>query len=230
MPSNRFFFDGALLNGAEIALDGPEDHHLRHVMRVRLGEQVELVNGRGSLAGASVHALEKRASLLRIQDVVTQAPPVQTIALGIPLLRPSKLEWVVEKGTELGVSAFLLYVADHGELDTLSQHALERLRHVMIAALKQSGRLHLPELSMEKELGSLLNRGGLILFGDTRSSAPWIKATAEPQVVFITGPERGVSEREHALLTARGQGVRLSAHVLRAETAPIAAASILAIP
>ena len=225
MPANRFFFEGPLEAGQTARLEGPEEHHLRHVMRVKVGTELELIDGRGSLAHAELVEFEKRASVLRVTACEREAAPERGLTLVIPLMRPAKLEWVIEKGTELGASNFTLYAADHGDVKALSEHATERLQHVMIAAIKQSGRLFLPELKSLGNLDELEGEG--VLFGDVREGAPWIQPGGKANVSFVTGPERGFSEREERALEDRGRGVRLSAHTLRAETAPIVAASIL---
>ena len=144
-------------------------------------------------------------------------------------MRTSKLEWVVEKGTELGIDTFLFYRATHSEQEELFPRHMERLRTLAIAALKQSGRLYLPSFEIVPNLTSLFVQEALCLFGDIQAEQPIdLKSLRQiPAVLFITGPEKGFSPEEIALLGHKGQGVRLSAHILRAETAPIAAASIL---
>lgn len=227
MPANRFFLDEPLEIGKTVRLEGPEEHHLRHVMRVEAGDELELIDGRGTLAHAELVAFEKRASLLRIMKLECEKMPERKLTLVVPLMRPAKLEWVIEKGTELGASAFLLYHADQGDLKTLSAHATERLHHVMIAAIKQSGRLFLPDLRNLQKLEELENE--TVLFGDVREEAPWIQPAGKVSISFVTGPERGFSEREERVLEQLGHGVRLNAYTLRAETAPIVAASVLSL-
>ena len=225
MPANRFFFDGPLETEQTVRIEGPEEHHLRHVMRAQVGDKLELIDGRGTLARCQLIEFEKRASVLHISACEREAAPERRLTLVIPLMRPAKLEWVIEKGTELGASCFALYAADHGDAKALSEHATERVQHVMIAAIKQSGRLFLPELKSLGDLDELEGEG--VLFGDVREEAPWIQPGGRGSVSFVTGPERGFSEREERALERRGRGVRLSAYTLRAETAPIVAASVL---
>ena len=227
MPVDRFYCDGPLAKGSAVLLGESEHHHLTRVMRIAVGEEVELVNGEGSLAQAKVSTTDKRSTTLKILAVETAARPDRQILLAIPLMRPSKLELIVEKGTELGADGFILYTADHSEKSDLSANQLERLRNLTLSALKQSGRLFLPSLEI---IASLDKIGGYILFGDTRPEAPSLLEVAlHPKTVFITGPERGFSERERALLEQKGKGIKLSPHILRAETAPLAAMSILSL-
>src|SRR6185436_7064619 len=106
MPANRFFFDGPLKVSQTVRLEGPEEHHLRHVMRAKVGDALELVDGRGSLAKGQLVEFEKRACVVRITACECEPAPQRRLNLVIPLMRPAKLEWVIEKGTELGANAF----------------------------------------------------------------------------------------------------------------------------
>jgi 16S rRNA (uracil1498-N3)-methyltransferase len=165
--------------------------------------------------------MEKRSASLLLQST-TVSPPDPGPEAAIAVLRMGKLEWVVEKGTELGASAFLFYTADRSEKETVTATQIARLRLIAIAALKQSGRLHLPRFEFHPCLDPLLVSLLPCLFGDLDPEAPPLEPSA-PTVRFFTGPEKGFSERELGLLQARARGVRLGQYVLRAETAPIAA-------
>jgi 16S rRNA (uracil1498-N3)-methyltransferase len=225
MPFDRFYLDGDLRG--TITLKDQEHHHLERVMRIVVGETVELVNGKGDLAEATVRAFKKQGAELEVTRVEHEDAQLQKITLAVPLMRPSKLEWVLEKGTELGADAFCLYAADGSEKSDLSVNALERLRHLTIAALKQSGRLYLPSISIVPGLEQVFVHEGIFLFGDTEKEAPWIKPVSHEHITLITGPERGFSAEELKLLEQKAIGVKLSPYTLRAETAPIAGISII---
>jgi 16S rRNA (uracil1498-N3)-methyltransferase len=229
MPAERFYADCDLQSRSTVPLEGPEFHHLAHVMRIEQGEEIDLVNGRNELARAKVALIEKKRALLEIKSCQTFKKPSSGVVLALPFLRLAKLEWVIEKGTELGADAFWLFPADGSEKESLSPHQMERLLHIGISAMKQCGRLDLPPI---KELGSLeelFAQPGLYLYGDVRESAPLISERREEQTTctFITGPEKGFSKKELDVLEQRAEGVRLHPNILRAETAPIAALVLL---
>jgi 16S rRNA (uracil1498-N3)-methyltransferase len=226
MPFNRFYLENALIANAQVSLEGSELHHLAHVMRVQEGENVELINGKGSLAQATLISLNKKKALLTIQKVEKTIPKLPQILLGIPLLRLSKLEWIVEKGTELGVDSFLFYPSELGEKKRLSPHQLERLESLLISAIKQSGRLFRPHLEILSQFTDLLKKEASIFFGDIRASSSPLEEVKFP-VLFISGPESGFSKEEYSLLEKQGTGIQLNEHILRAETAPLTAASLL---
>lgn len=227
MPAETFYLNVDFVPGTRVCLTDQEHHHLSHVMRLRPGEEALLVNGRGSSARARIADIEKQLTTLEILSQTKTAPrPIQWIA-AIPFLRPAKIEWVIEKGTELGADAFLLFRADHSEKDQFSEHQLERLRQITVVSLKQSGRLFLPSLEVLSHLDSVFQRKGQFLFGDIRPHAASIPERFEGPVIFISGPEKGFSEKEFQLLDQKGKGIRINPNTLRAETAPIAALSIL---
>jgi 16S rRNA (uracil1498-N3)-methyltransferase len=223
----RFYTTDKFLAGSTIYLSGNEHHHLSRVMRMREGDEIELVNGTGSLASAKVLKIDKERTSVHIDKVEHSPLPKSQIMLGIPFMRPSKLEWVIEKGTEVGADAFYLYPADHSTQDSLSDHQIERLRNITISALKQSGRLHLPHLEILSHLESLLKKEAEVFFGDVRSSTLLFKQGSNEPSLFVTGPESGFSKEELELLRTKGNGVRINQNILRAETAPIVALSIL---
>lgn len=220
MPAERFYVDAPLKD--IVTIEGPEQHHLVHVMRTRIGDEVELVNGKGSLAKAKVIALSKRDATLQILSTQDFPLPPPHLTLAIPLMRPAKLELIIEKCTELGANAFLLYPAQHSEKDDLSEHQQERLKFIAVSAMKQCGRLDLPEIKLLSRFEEIFTSPATYLFGDTRPNATPAKANGN--IVFLTGPEKGFSDKEVKLLDQKGKGVRLHKNILRAETAPIVAA------
>lgn len=228
MPHNRFFAPGDWKAGATIALQGKEHHHLSHVMRMRKGEEAELVNGKGLLCHVHIEEVAPQTTFLKILSA-EQFPPLSPhITSAIPLMRVSKLEEIVEKGTELGADAFFFYRAYFSEKEAISPHHMERLYAIAISALKQSGRLYLPSLEFFPNLKALLARDVSFFFGHPRSRTFPPLSTLPPSFLFIAGPEKGFSSEELSLLQTRGgQGVLLSPHLLRAETAPLAALAIL---
>jgi 16S rRNA (uracil1498-N3)-methyltransferase len=226
MPAERFYLD-ADLKGT-VSLEGIEFHHLAHVMRVRIGEEIELVNGRGTLAKASVAALSKKGASLNILSSVQEPLPEPTSILGIPIMRPAKLELIIEKCTELGADLFWLYRAQQSEKEELSPNQLERLKYIAISAMKQCGRLDLPQIRIFSRLEELFQAPCTYLYGDTNPEAP--RMASQGKVVFITGPERGFSTKEHQFLKKHATGVSLHKNTLRAETAPIVATYYLSLP
>ncbi|OGN56403.1 MAG: hypothetical protein A3D96_05155 [Chlamydiae bacterium RIFCSPHIGHO2_12_FULL_44_59] len=217
MPVDRFFHDSDLTG--EVQLEGAEMHHF-HVMRKQAGDTIELVNGHGSVAKAKVLTLSKKAVLLTIVSLShTPIPPPQ-LTLAIPFMRPSKLEFTLEKCVELGADAFYLYPAQFSEKENFSTHQMSRLESIVISAMKQCGRLDLPSIACTSLLDCLSQELPLY-FGDPIGQK---KTIPNDPCIIITGPEKGFSAEEKELLHQKGSPIRLGDYILRAETAPIAAA------
>lgn len=235
MPDNRYFLDAPLLKGERCALEDQEFQHLTRVMRIKVGEEVELTNGKNQLALASVESLGKHRADLRILSVETSAPkagPKIILAQAIPRL--SHLEFILEKGTELGADAFWLFAAIRSEKEEFSPNQQKRMQLITIAAMKQCGRLDLPEIVLKPPLAQWQPLEHLVaLYGDTRKEAPALnKATllSSEEILFFVGPESGFDKKEIQILEnkLRAQGVKLHNNILRVETAALAALVLLA--
>lgn len=227
----RFYCPSPFSEGACVALPEGERHHLLHVLRLRLGARIRLANGKGQGAEGELVELSSREAIVRLSAVSKECLPPLILALGIPLF--SHLAWTIEKSTELGVSAFWLFPADKSEKRGLSPAQMMRLRKLTIAAMKQSGRLSLPEIVVKEPLKAWQPGEELAtrLWADPHPSAPFLQELTDlkmPALVYI-GPESGWSEEERAVLEKQhgAQRVRLHTHTLRAETAAIAAATVL---
>jgi len=224
--NNRFYINDSFEDSPTI--EGSEFHHLVHVMRAQNGDEIELVNGHGVLASARIETIKKKSASLRILHREKQSKPSPSLISAIAILRMEKLDWAIEKATELGADAITLFPAEHSEKKQLSENQVERLRNISIAAMKQCGRLYLPAIAILSSLERVLELDAMTLFGDTDPKAPMLEAIPNSSpILFITGPEKGFSTSEDALLKQRAKGVRLHMNILRAETAPIVALSLL---
>lgn len=227
MPDNRYFIDAPLQNDEELLLEGDEFTHLTRVMRKRLGDQIELVNGKNTLSIATIDSLSKKNAKLTIIKTDQQAPPVKSIILaqGLPLF--SKLEYIIEKGTELGASAFWLFPGERSEKKSLTENQRIRLHKLSIAALKQCGRLDLPLIVEKPSLKAWERPEGTLLYGNPNGEKLSPSTLPETTVVFI-GPEGGFSPSEVDLLHGfEAKGIRLNSNILRTETAALCALSLL---
>ena len=225
MPADRFFIAAPLKN--TLTLEGEEFHHLSNVMRIRLGETVEMINGQGELAEAELTSLDKKICQLKIISHHTSSKHQQSLILAPALTRPSILEWTLEKATELGATEFWLFPGERSEKKSLSETQLHRLETVVINSLKQCGRLYLPKIILKPALKEWQPPSGSLFFGDISPKAPLLKGPFDKTVVFFIGPEKGFSPAENQLLIEKFRAHPISLHenILRAETAAIAALS-----
>ncbi len=231
MPHDRFYIDAPLEKEEVVSLTESELHHLI-VSRARVGQSVELINGKGKLAQATLTAMDKRQALLRI-DAVSEAriePKQIILAQGIP--RMDHLEWIVEKGTELGVTAFWLFPGHFSIKANLSDNQHIRLKHLILAAVKQSGRLDLPEVMIKPPLEKWEPLNGTLLCAEPSEDAPFLwELQTKPQspIILFIGPESGFDAKELAYMidVLHAQKVRLHTNTLRTETASLAGLALL---
>ncbi|HAZ15873.1 MAG: hypothetical protein A2Y28_00950 [Chlamydiae bacterium GWC2_50_10] len=240
MPSHRFYIEGPLEEDHLVCIQGSEFHHLFCVMRLKTEDRIELVNGQGVLGEARIKALAKDHAHVEILRVTKEKKNPFPLILALPFAQGSKLDWIVEKGCELGATEFWLYPAEQSEKPSLSSHQERRLGQLLISAMKQCGRLDLPALKLLPPLPQWHPFAGLTLFGETRKDAPFLFSVLKPRpkgatahqinekasgILFITGPEKGFTDTEIDTLEKRlhAKGVRLHDNILRMETAPLAA-------
>jgi len=224
---------------SQIALIDGEYHHLLNVMRGKVGDSIILVDGRGSMAEGKVLALEKKRGIIEVISVKKQKPE-PSFALIQALPRINRLDFIVEKATELGVGVIYLFPGDTSERKLLTPQQLERLQNITIAAMKQCERLYLPKIIVLPAMLKWKNEEILpqvpLFFGDLNPEAkPFLIAlqshfnSSFEGAAFCTGPESGFSTNEELLLkNMHAIGVNLHTNVLRTDTASLAAMALMA--
>ncbi len=228
----RFFLaDAVFAVGDTLELPAELLRHLRTVLRLPPGSEVDLFDGQGRAARAQVTA-DYRAL---VRSVWSEPPSPCRLSLIQGLPKGEKLELVLQKGTELGVSCFLPtpMVRSVGKLKAdREQNRLERWQKIIREAARQSGQMHLPQLRLVPDFASALSEeADLKLLLWEQSAVPLEQALPEqaPQkVAVIVGPEGGVAPEEAAAAIAAGyQAVNLGPRILRTETAGLAIMAIL---
>ena len=208
-------------------------HYLRHVMRCRPGDEVALFNGRDGEWRARIEGFGKGwCSLAALEQRRRQAAEAGPVLLFAPIKR-SRIDTLVEKATELGVTA-LQPVSTRRT--TVARVNIDRLRLIAIEAAEQSGRLTVPEVTAPLALESLLEQwpvGRRLLFLDEAGGvAPLAEALAGAPPgqswALLIGPEGGFDDEEREILGARDFVIAagLGPRILRAETAALAALAL----
>jgi 16S rRNA (uracil1498-N3)-methyltransferase len=225
--------------GAAFTLRGDEAHHLLNVVRVRAGEEVSLFDGSGAVACARLLGGRRDEAALQVLSVETldvEAPRKLTIACALP--RATRMDFLLEKCTELGVHRFLPMVTRRSVVDPIGRQEshLARWRRIAIEASKQCGRARLMEITAVLPFESaLLTRepgagrmiaspapGALGLAGFAAGLEPGQNVTA------YVGPEGGFTAEElDSAVQAGCAAVSLGPRVLRVETAAVALAACL---
>lgn len=238
MPHNRFWVDAIPQVGSSCCLEGKEAHHLLEVMRRAKETPVELVDGSGRLARARLVASSKRGECQLVVESIDQAAkPTRRLTLLQAIPRKERLDLIIEKATELGVDEICLFPGARSERKELSESHRERLHRLAIAAVKQSGRLHMPSIALYPAIGkwSTVAEGQLAFFGEVGEGAVPLLSLLErqwkqevKQLFCAIGPEGGFTDQEEELMRRHGfYGASLHPLVLRTDTAPLLALSLI---
>lgn len=230
------FYAAAPITSDRAVLDGPEAHHLLHVMRAAVGQEVTLFDGSGAEFVAEVATCGRTSVDLRILerlDVDRELP--FALAVGVSLPKGDRQKWLVEKLTELGATELVPLVTERGVAQP-TDHALDRLERSVIEAAKQCGRNRLMRIAephpwgdwVASEAGASKSRR-LVAHPTGRPLAEIELASPQPTMLAI-GPEGGLTEGEIVAAEAAGwQTVDLGPRILRVETAAVALAAVVAL-
>lgn len=233
MTAPLFLLDD--LRPGRLVLDGPEGRHAATVRRLRVGEAVDLSDGRGSRAACVVVAVGRDVVELDVRTRSTEPVPHPRLVLVQALAKGDRGELAVELATEVGVDVIVPWSAErcvvrwHGERGA---KALARWRSTAREAAKQSRRAWVPEVTEPATTANVAQRmaGGQALVLDEGAAQPLatVDLTGTAEVLLLVGPEGGVTDDEIAVFRAAGAGVvRLGSSVLRTSTAGAVAAAVV---
>lgn len=208
---------------ARMTLGPRELRHLR-VLRLRPGDAVQVFDGRGAEAAATLLRLDEGGAVLALGEPLSAAAETpQPVTLAVALLKGDKLADVVRAATELGVARVQLLHTRYSDVPELGAGKLERLRRVAGEASRQSRRAVTPEVRSPISLAQLPAAGlGVVAHPGSPARLTDLLTWSAP-VTLASGPEGGFSDEEIAALTGAGyHAVTLGPRILRAETAPLA--------
>lgn len=207
--------------GQELRLDAALSHRLRDVLRLRLGENLTVLDGQGGEQDACVIAVESGAVTLKLGEPRRPFPePSVEVTLVCAFPRGQRGDWIVEKATELGVSAITPFTAQRSTMRP-GEGRLKRWQRIAIEALEQCGGVTLPAFDAEPPSGALLlvaDLGAGISIAEAIESAEMFPSA----VAIYIGPEGGWTSKERERFAEEGAHfVGLGSRKLRVETAAI---------
>jgi len=229
------------LRPGPLTLADSEARHATQSLRLRASDAVTVFDGNGPLGRGAIEAPSTAASkrnqrqplTLLVETIRTIPRSTHELILIVPGCKGARLDWLIEKGTELGVSRFILAEFEHSIVRTGLQHA-RKLERTAIEACKQCHRDWLPQIESGGSLVAAIAAvaGATLLVAHLEPEAPalasWLNthSSAVARLAAVIGPEGGLSAMEiEALRLAGGQMIRLAKHVLRVETAALAVAA-----
>jgi 16S rRNA (uracil1498-N3)-methyltransferase len=228
----RLFIPHDLTLGAELALDEGQSRYLAAVMRLAVGDELAVFNGRDGEWRAEVAALGKRTVSLTAKERVRPQAGGPDLELVVALVKRARLETIVEKAAELGAACVRLVITERTNAD---HTRVDRLQAIAVEAAEQTGRLDVPVIVEPVKLERLVAdwpTGRRLLFCDEAGEAkPVLEVLkgepAGPWAVLI-GPEGGFSPAERARLRELPYATpaSLGPRILRADTAAISALTL----
>lgn len=217
-----------------VELEPGPSAHIARALRMRVGDSVVLFNGEGGEYNSSILALEKK--FVQLQTGEYNEREVESplhLVLGIAISRGDRMDWIIQKATELGVAGITPLMTERTEVKLKGERAQKKDAHwrqVIISACEQCGRNRLPALNSLIDISEWLpgvdaQRKFVLHHRDTAAG----KREQQPEsAAIVVGPEGGLSDREIAIAGDWGfEALTLGPRVLRTETAPLAAIAIL---
>lgn len=229
MKLHRFFVEPSAISGKAIILtDKDVIGQIKKVLRLRVGDKIIFLNGRGEEFVSVIEEVTNSEIKAYIEESeVNKNEPNLKITLCQALCKKDKFEWVLQKGTEVGVSEFVPVLADRSEKTSLN---LERAEKILREAAEQSERGIIPKLYDMRSFSEALRQaqGEKIILDKSGEPIKKITNKLTDQLTIFVGPEGGWTETEIDLAKSAGAKiVSTGSTVLRTETAGMVAAAIL---
>ncbi len=225
MTVHRFFVDPEAIEDDSFAVPAQIAHQVTRVLRLRDGEEMVLLDGRGSAVRCRLIAGGTHLEV--VARGAAGGEPRHRLTVCQALIKGDGLERVVQQGTELGVAAFRLFVSRRCVARDVSPRRLERLRAIARESAEQSERGAVPPVEAPVPLETVLSTGAVLLFERAEAEQPRLGALAPPAAVLV-GPEGGFVADEVRMAAAAGVIVAgLGPRILRSESVAIAAAAAI---
>ena len=219
-------------------LDQPQSTHISKVLRLKLGNEIDVFDGKGSSAICKIVEITRSSIVLeRISELKKLNPTHPKINAILPIIKKDNLHFMLQKLTEVGVYEFIFYkpdLVDQSIAKKDSEKIINKCNEVIINACKQCGSNFIPALYYFSNLELAVNSvKGIAIESyafdlDAKEHFNLAEIKTDEDICMITGPESGFSKEEIKILSKKDIEIRLlKNNVLRAETAPIVISSLL---
>lgn len=232
----RLFLDPEKIFRDNAVIDGANVRYLTHVLRSALGDELTILDGLGKGYIGEITSITRdkiEVRIIKAVDILTESPLEITLAQGIP--KAEKMEFIIQKATELGVKRIVPIITRRAVVKTKSPLRLERWSKIAISSAQQSGRSKVPVIEGITGFREFLDREvsgkGLIFYeGEEKSGLQGTLKSLRgiKEITLLIGPEGGFTDDELGLALEKGfVSVGLGPRILRTETAAITALSII---
>jgi 16S rRNA (uracil1498-N3)-methyltransferase len=236
----RFIIPPHSVRGDTVTITGDIFHHMAHVLRLKKGARLTLSDGIGHEYVGTISRIDGESLAVSLEEFgsisATEIGPQITLFQGLP--KGDKLEWIIQKSTELGVAEIVPFVAARSVSRPAAgriQEKLERWRRITLEAARQSRRMTIPQVTFAADLSEVCRQADhpvkLLLWEEEQSGSlrKLLAGVRSPQrIAVIVGPEGGLSSEEVTCATKCGFiSVSLGRRIVRTETAGLAILAIL---
>lgn len=217
-----FFATDINSNSSEYLLSEEESKHCVRVLRYGIGSEIDLLDGNGNQFKAQIIDNHPKRCKLEIKQVISHPKPVIDIYIAIaPTKNMDRVEWFLEKATELGLTKLTFLKCENNERSSIN---LERLNKIAISAMKQSKRYYLPEIENLTSFNEFVTKNPRGYIGHCYEGEKIQLNEIKNRGVFLIGPEGDFSKTEVDFALSNGyQAVQMSDFRLRTETAALLA-------
>lgn len=230
----RIYYPASLTLDAVYDLDADNAAHLIRVLRLTEGDQIEVFNGQGDEYSASLCDVQKKSAAFKVQGVIRhEERPALTIHLGQVVSKGDRMDFTIQKATELGVSEITPLWSERCEVRLKGERLEKKMQHwqnIAISACQQSGRCWVPTINPPQDFldWAKNNKDDIRLLMHPHQQQPLSQYAQPHSVALLIGPEGGFSEDEVTQAIDTGfTGLCLGPRILRTETASLAAISVL---
>ncbi len=232
MRVSRFYQEGEIQVGEELALTQANHRHAVQVLRLKVGDDLILFNGKSGEYSAKVSETDKRNSQVTIEDY---NPISRESSLDLTLIlaniKPDKMDYAIQKAVELGVTTIQPMYTKRSVIKLKSNRLEKKMLHwqgVMIASCEQSGRTAIPEIKEPCDFEEIFSKYAgttqISMLPGSSNKIQELKLSENiTDVSLIIGPEGGFSDDEELIMQSNNvQSVNFGKRILRAETAAVA--------
>jgi len=228
----RLYFSDKIQSNLSSYLTKEQTHYLRDVMRLKTGDKLSIFNTQGEW-NAIIESYEKNETKIKIMEKVRDKNNEKNIWLAFSPIKQNPLNFVIQKGTELGVQKFIPILSERTVVREIN---IERVKKIIVEASEQSNRISIPEINKPELLKNFLSKfpkNGSLIFCDINSTENSLKnilkKNIEGPICILIGPEGDFSENERKNIIDLNQthSITLAKNILKAETAALSAITIV---
>ena len=234
MPSKiRLYFSKELKANLISNLSNEQSHYIKNVMRLKLGDTISLFNSTNGEWSVKIVNHNKENTEFKVEKLIENKKLENDLWLAFSPIKKNYLDMMVQKTTELGIQKFIPILSERTVVKGIN---IERLKKIIIEASEQSNRISVPEIKNLEPLKDFLSKfpnSGSLIFCDINCGKSDLKNILSKKkqgpVCILIGPEGDFSEKERQLIIKRKEifSLSLANNILRAETAAIAAVTIV---